>query len=206
MNPKLTVIGMTVAHHCRLLREVMHHRSGKPVLLNKFDAIIADDLMDSVQAAAGPYVADYFRLKFQDSHVFGKPEEYDVKVILTQIRDSLADCWLKKELTMNMDSLVAFTARLAELSPGKAVFPKKRKAEDPRQMLLFEEEKPEVEELPGAPAPKAKTRPKRKPGKLKLDRLADEIIKSEYGESGDDDQADRQCTSLEDLDYMADEI
>ena len=210
MYDRLDAFVLAMSQHYRILREVIGRSHGSVPYPSVQDARAADMIAAMMENIGGCGLANFCRLRFRKAYLSGDCRVYDVRKVLEIIMASSKNDEFKALLKSRMDSLIELVDRLSTpiSSQTKKRRSKERKSGKLVQMMLF----PEMEEKSSGPGEaesdsgadkkkKKKAVKQRKPRKArestkrktKLDKLADEIINSEYGTEEDDElEEDRQ--------------
>lgn len=197
---RLEAFILALSQHHRLLREIVGNNKGVLTLPSKEDAITSDMIADIIAHIGGEGLANYCRKKFREGYLTGNYKEYDLKAILTELREISAEGKFKETLTNKFNHFVDLAYRLSNPITYKAAKKKSVKKDD-NQLVFFpedsdnnkEENNKDKEKKPRKEKPKSKRRTRI----ARLDTLADSIIRSEYGDSDDDSYSDDESYGRE---------
>lgn len=192
---------LALSQHYRMLKEVIWDGKGKFELMSDHDASVIDGIADMIEDIGGTGLANYCRLQFQKAWFSYDLKLYDIRAILDYLRQNCKDgTAFKEQLNARFEQLVDLANRLSNPidKKHKTKHRKPRKVVDGEQLLLFpelaepaeekqektEEEKPKKQRNPRKPRQtKPKGQKQKRMRRSKLDKLADEIIDAEYGNS-----------------------
>lgn len=194
---RLDAFALAMSQHYRILKEVLLE-SKTPKMMSVEDARAADRVAGMLENIGGKPLADLCRLRFQDAWVAWDIDKYDVREILEYILAHSRDCIFKTQLKARMATIVELVYRLSNPIHKKYTTKPRRKAQSSEQLLLFPELEPKEEEQEDKEEQEARRM-------SRLDRLADEIIDAEYGETEDDKEEDEDAEDEEDGDNDNDE-
>ena len=224
MYDRLDAFVLAMSQHYRILREVIGRSHGPVPYPSVQDARAADMVASMMENIGGCGLANFCRLRFRKAYLSGDCRIYDVRKVLEIIMASSKNDEFKALLKSRMDSLLELVDRLSTPISSQT---KKRRSNERKsgklvQMMLF----PEMEEKSTGPVEaesgsgadcadgaekekKKKSVKQRKPRKArtptkrktKLDKLADEIINSEYGTEEDDELEEERQREDDTCDY-----